>query len=229
MTHKSPYAWPPRPARVPPRAALIGSLPLRVQVRRALKLAGIASIWVTGLFVVIAAVAAVAMTTTPATGAHARSEQAGYAGNSSPVVPGHGTGSTAHRGAGHRGAGRHGQPGSQHSGARARGGQKPAAPAIVRDVYSGRGSAYTTAFTVSMAGLWKVSWSFSCAGSRGQSGFAVSQVDQAGHAVPVSVAMAVTRAGRSGRGVTWAHRDPGAHALEIRTPCSWQITVTTRR
>jgi hypothetical protein len=224
MTHKSPHAWPPQPARVPPRTALIGSLPLRVQVQRALKLAGIASIWVTGLFVVIAAVAAVAMTTTPAASTHAPAEQAGYAGNSSPVVSGHGNGRTAHRG-----AGRHGRPGSQHSGARARNGQKPAAPAIVRDVYSGRGSAYTTAFTVSAAGLWKVSWSFSCAGPGGQSGFAINQVDQAGHAVPASVAMAVTRAGRSGRGVTWAHRDPGAHALEIRTPCSWQVTVTTHR
>jgi hypothetical protein len=141
------------------------------------------------------------------------------------VVTGHGAGRSG-QGSRHRGSQR---GGSQHSGARARRGQRPAAPAIVRDVYSGRGSAYTTAFTVDAAGLWKVSWSYSCAGSAGQSGFAISQVDQAGHAVPASTAMALTRAGRSGRGVTWAHRDPGAHALEIRTPCNWQVTVTTRR
>jgi hypothetical protein len=220
MTHKSPYAWPPQPARVRPRAAQAGSLPLRVRTRRALKLAALAGVWVTGLFVVIAAVAAVAMTTTPATGTHTPAERAGYTGNSAPVATGHG-------------AGRSGQGsqrgGSQDSGARARSGQRPAAPASVRDVYSGRGSAYTTAFTVGAAGLWKVSWSYSCAGSAGQSGFAITQVDQAGHAVPASTAMALTQAGRSGRGVTWARRDPGAHALEIRTPCNWQVTVTTRR
>jgi hypothetical protein len=205
---------------VPPHAALTGRLPLRVQVQRALKLAAIASVWVAGLFVVIAAVAVVAMTTTPATGTRAPAERAG---NSSPVLAGHGADRTAHTGAGRHGGG------SRHSGARARSGQAPAAPAIVRDVYSGRGSAYTTAFTVGAAGLWKISWSYSCAGRGGQSGFAISQVDQAGHAVPAGVAMALTRAGRSGRGVTWAHRDPGAHALEIRTPCSWQVTVTARR
>lgn len=212
MTHKSPYAWPPQPARVPPRAALIGSLPLRVQVRRALKLAGMASIWVTGLFVVIAAVAAVAMTTTPATGTHTQAERAGFNQRSTPARHG-------------RGAGHHGQ----HSGARARAGQQPAAPAVVREVYSGRGSAYTTAFTVGAAGLWKVRWSYACTGPAGQSGFTLTQVGRTGHAAPAGAVLALTRAGRSGHGVTSAHQDPGAHALEIRTPCSWKVTVTTRQ
>jgi hypothetical protein len=213
MTHKSPFAWPPQPARAPRRAALIGSLPARVQVQRALKLAGIASVWITGLFVVIAAVAAVAMTTTPAS--HTRATQAGFMGSS--------TGS----GSQHK-AGRHSKSG-QHSGARARAGQQPAAPAVVRDVYSGRGSAYTTAFTVGAAGLWQVSWSYSCTGPASQSGFAISQVDRPGHPVPAGAALALTRAGRSGHGTTLALQDPGVHALEIRTPCSWTVTVTTRR
>jgi hypothetical protein len=213
MTHKSPFAWPPQPARAPRRAALMGSLPVRVQVQRALKLAGMASVWIAGLFVVIAAVAAVAMTTTPAS--HARAEQAGYTGSS--------TGS----GSQHQ-AGRHSKSG-QHSGARARSGQRPAAPAMVREVYSGRGSAYTTAFTVGAAGLWQVGWSYSCTGPAGQSGFAINQVDRTGHTVPAGTALALSRAGRSGRGTTWAHRDPGPHALEITTPCSWTVTVTTRR
>ena len=212
MTHKSPFAWPPQPARVPRRTALIGSLPVRVQVQRALKLAGMASIWITGLFVVIAAVAAVAMTTTPAS--HSRAERASYMG-------------------GHAGTGsqhRTGQPGKkgQHSGARARTGRQ-AAPTTVRDVYSGRGSAYTTAFTVGAAGLWKVSWSYACTGSAGQSGFAITQVDRTGQGAPAGAALALTRTGRSGHGVASAHRDPGAHALEIRTPCSWKVTVTASR
>ncbi|MEP7025954.1 MAG: hypothetical protein ABJB47_19580 [Actinomycetota bacterium] len=252
MTHKSPYAWPPRPARIPQRAGLIGKLPRRVQVQRAAKLAAIASVWVTGLFVVIAAVAMVAMTTAPS-GAHQSVRRAGFSGTG----PGHGAGASSHRRAGQHSRSSHTAGNSHPGGSRALGGQKPAVPAMVTSIYSGHGSADTTKFTIGGTGNWKVNWSYSCPGaggggkasgggggggtsSGGTSGGGTSgggfTVSQAGLGRPVSqisaagqTGIAVRRAGRSGHGVAWAQQDPGTHFLKIRTPCNWQVTVTSRR
>jgi hypothetical protein len=137
MTHKAPYAWPPSPARAAQRAPQHslppGKLPGRFRARRALKLAAVASIWATGLAVVVIAVAMVAMTTGPG----ARTGRAGLAAQAADGRAAHGA-----------------TPRSRAI--------RPARPALTSQVYSGRGSANTMPFTIGRAGLWKVGWSYSC-------------------------------------------------------------------
>src|SRR5204862_3235615 len=124
MTHKSPYAWPSPPARAPQHIGQPGKLPARFRARRALKLAAVASVWVTGLAVVVIAVAMVAMTTAPS----ARTGQAASAGFTASAAAGQ--------------ASHAGQP-APHARA-----IQPARPAVTSLVFSGQGSANTTPFAI---------------------------------------------------------------------------------
>jgi hypothetical protein len=198
MTHKSPYAWPSPPARAPQHPGQPGKLPARFRARRALKLAAVAGVWVTGLAVVVIAVAMVAMTTAPS----ARTGQAAS------------TGFTASAAAG-RASGQAGQP-APHARA-----IQPARPAVTSLVFSGQGSANTTPFVIGGPGRWKVAWSYDCGGQA--PGFVIRQTP-----APAGAAgLTVTRTSAAGQGVAWADRDPGQHALRIRTACAWHLAVTS--
>ena len=199
MTHKSPYAWPSPPARAPQHTGPPGKLPARFRTRRALKLAAVASVWVTGLAVVVIAVAMVAMTTAPS----ARTGQAASAGFTASAAAGRATGQTSHAG----------QP-APHARA-----IQPARPAVTSLVFSGQGSANTTPFAIGGEGRGKVAWSYDCGGQA--PGFVIRQT-------PAGAAgLTVTRTSAAGRGVAWADRDPGQHALRIRTACAWHLAVTS--
>ncbi|HEV8222145.1 MAG TPA: hypothetical protein VGQ05_17885 [Streptosporangiaceae bacterium] len=198
MTHKSPYAWPSPPARAPQHTGQPGKLPARFRARRALKLAAVASVWVTGLAVVVIAVAMVAMTTAPS----ARTGQAASAGFTAGAAAGH--------------ASQAGQP-APHARA-----IRPARPAVTSLVFSGQGSANTTPFAIGGEGRWKVAWSYDCGGQA--PGFTIRQTPAAAAG---TAGLTVTRAGASGRGVAWAGHDPGQHALRIRTACAWHLAVTS--
>jgi hypothetical protein len=201
MTHKSPYAWPSPPARAPQLTGRPGKLPARFRARRALKLAAVASVWVTGLAVVVIAVAMVAMTTAPS----ARTGQAASAGFTASAAAGRATGQTSHAG----------QP-APHARA-----IQPARPAVTSLVFSGQGSANTTPFAIGGEGRWKVAWSYDCGGQA--PGFVIRQTP-----APAGAAgLTVTRTSAAGQGVAWADRDPGQHALRIRTACAWHLAVTS--
>ena len=203
MTHKAPYAWPPPPARAPQHTGQPGKLPARYRARRALKLAGVASVWVTGLAVVVIAVAMVAMTTAPS----ARTGQAASAGYSASAAAGRATGQASPAG----------QPAPQAHAIR------PARPAVTSLVFSGLGSANTTPFAIGGAGRWKVAWSYDC-GSQAP-GFTIRQTPAP--AGTAAAGLTVTRASAAGHGVAWADHDPGRHALRIRTACAWHLAVTS--
>ena len=198
MTHKSPYAWPSPPARAPQHTGQPGKLPARFRARRALKLAAVASVWVTGLAVVVIAVAMVAMTTAPG----ARTGQAASAGFPASAAAG-------------RASGQAGQP-APHARA-----IQPARPAVTSLVFSGQGSANTTPFVIGGPGRWKVAWSYDCGGQA--PGLTIRQAP----ASPGASGLTVTRSSASGHGVAWADHDPGQHALRIRTACTWHLAVTS--
>jgi hypothetical protein len=201
MTHKSPYAWPSPPARAPQHPGQPGKLPARFRARRALKLAAVASVWVTGLAVVVIAVAMVAMTTAPG----ARTGQAASAGSSASAAAGQ--------------AGQAGQP-APHARA-----IQPARPAVSSLVFSGQGSANTTPFVIGGSGRWKVAWSYDCGGQA--PGLTIRQAPAPVPAGPAASGLTVTRSSASGHGVAWAGHDPGQHALRIRTACTWHLAVTS--
>jgi hypothetical protein len=203
MTHKSPYAWPSPPARAPQHTGPPGKLPARFRARRALKLAAVASVWVTGLAVVVIAVAMVAMTTAPS----ARTGQAASAGFTASAAAGRATGQTSHAG----------QP-APHARA-----IQPARPAVTSLVFSGQGSANTTPFVIGGPGRWKVAWSYDCGGQA--PGLTIRQAPAP--AGPAASGLTVTRSSASGHGVAWADHDPGQHALRIRTACAWHLAVTS--
>ena len=203
MTHKSPYAWPSSPARVPQHTGQPGKLPARSRARRALRLAAVASVWVTGLAVVVIAVAMVAMTTAPS----ARTGQAASAGFTASAAAGRASGQ----------AGQAGQPAPR---ARA---IQPARPAVTSLVFSGQGSANTTPFVIGGPGRWKVAWSYDCGGQA--PGLTIRQAPAP--AGPAASGLTVTRYSASGHGVAWADHDPGQHALHIRTACAWHLAVTS--
>lgn len=203
MTHKSPYAWPSPPARAPQHTGQPGKLPARFRARRALKLAAVASVWVTGLAVVVIAVAMVAMTTAPG----ARTGQAASAGFTASAAAGRASGP----------AGRAGQP-APHARA-----IQPARPAVTSLVFSGQGSANTTPFVIAGSGRWKVAWSYDCGGQA--PGLTIRQAPAP--ASPAAAGLTVTRTSASGHGVSWADHDPGQHALHIRTACTWHLAVTS--
>ncbi len=198
MTHKSPYAWPSSPARAPQHTGQPGKLPARSRARRALKLAAVASVWVTGLAVVVIAVAMVAMTTAPSAGftasaaAGRASGQAGQAGHAGQPAP--------------------------HARA-----IKPARPAVTSLVFSGQGSANTTPFVIGGPGRWKVTWSYDCGGE--PPGLTIRQAPAP--AGPAASGLTVTRSGASGHGAAWADHEPGQHTLRIRTACAWHLAVTS--
>lgn len=200
MTHKAPYAWPAPPARAPQHTGQPGKLPARFRARRALRLAAVASVWVTGLAVVVIAVAMVAMTTAPS----ARTGQAAGAGFTASAAVGRASG----------------QPGQPAPHARA---IQPARPAVTSLVFSGQGSANTTPFAIGGAGRWKVAWSYDCGGQA--PGFTIRQAPAP--AGPLASGLTVTRASASGHGIAWAGHDPGQHALRIRTACAWHLAVTS--
>ena len=200
MTHKSPYAWPSPPARAPQRTGQPGKLPARFRARRALRLAAVASVWVTGLAVVVIAVAMVAMTTAPS----ARTGQAASAGFTASAAAA-------------RASAQAGQPAP---GARA---IQPARPAVTSLVFSGQGSANTTPFVIGGSGRWKVAWSYDCGGQA--PGLTIRQAPAPPG--PAASGLTVTRSGASGHGVAWADHDPGQHALRIRTACAWHLAVTS--
>lgn len=202
MTHKSPYAWPSPPARAPQHTGQPGKLPARFRARRALKLAAVASVWVTGLAVVVIAVAMVAMTTAPS----ARTGQAASAGFTASAAAG-------------RASGQAGQP-APHARA-----IQPARPAVTSLVFSGQGSANTTPFVIAGSGRWKVAWSYDCGGQA--PGLTIRQAPAPPPASPAASGLTVTRTGASGHGVAWADNDPGQHALRIRTACTWHLAVTS--
>ena len=84
------------------------------------------------------------------------------------------------------------------------------------------GSADTSQFTIGGNGTWKIAWSYSCAGLDPKGSFTVGQ--DGANSVDGAY---ITRLGATGRGVTWAYKDAGAHYLAIRTQCRWRITVTS--
>ena len=203
MTHKSPYAWPSSPARAPQHTGQPGKLPARSRARCALKLAAVASVWATGLAVVVIAVAMVAMTTAPS----ARTGPAASAGFTASAAAGRASGQAGHAG----------QPAPR---ARA---IQPARPAVTSLVFSGQGSANTTPFVIGGSGRWKVTWSYDCGGQA--PGLTIRQAPAP--AGPAASGLTVTRSGASGHGVAWADHDPGQHALRIRTACAWHLAVTS--
>jgi hypothetical protein len=89
-------------------------------------------------------------------------------------------------------------------------------------VYASTGSADTSQFTIGGNGTWKIAWSYSCAGLDPKGSFTVGQ--DGANSVDGAY---ITRLGATGRGVTWAYKDAGAHYLAIRTQCRWRITVTS--
>jgi hypothetical protein len=225
---------------------LASNAALRDRAQRAMKLVLIASVWVTGLFVVIAAVTMVAMATGPiATTTGATTLQKGLAG-------GHRTARIAGAGADLRNGG-HDQPGGEQAGAapagsgrtgHSRTGQsrpggshthqsgakhstlatsRPSAPTMIHAVYAHTGSANTSPFTIGGNGTWKLAWSYDCAGLGSEGSFSVSQ-DGTGNVDGAYI----TRFGAAGHGVTWAYQDAGTHYLAVRTQCQWQITVTSQ-
>ena len=200
MTHKSPYAWPSPPARAPQHTGQPGKLPARFRARRALRLAAVASVWVTGLAVVVIAVAMVAMTTAPS----ARTGPAASAGFTASAAAG-------------RASGQAGQP-APHARA-----IQPARPAVTSLVFSGQGSANTTPFVIGGPGRWKVTWSYDCGGQA--PGLTIRQAPAP--AGPAASGLTVTRSSASGHGVAWASNDPGQHVLHIRTACAWHLAVTS--
>ena len=206
MTHKSPYAWPSPPARAPQHTGQPGKLPAGFRARRALRLAAVASVWVTGLAVVVIAVAMVAMTTAPS----ARTGQAASAGFTASAAAGRAS-SPAGQGS------QAGQP-APHTRA-----IQPARPAVTSLVFSGQGSANTTPFVIGGPGRWKVAWSYDCGGRA--PGLTIRQAPAP--AGPAASGLTVTRSSASGHGVAWADHDPGQHALRIRTACTWHLAVTS--
>jgi len=206
MTHKSPYAWPSPPAQVPQRTGPPGKLPARFRARRALRLAAVASVWVTGLAVVVIAVAMMAMTTAPS----ARTGPAASAGFTTSAAAG-------------RASGQAGQPGQAAPPAPHARAIQPARPAVTSLVFSGQGSANTTPFVIGGAGRWKVAWSYDCGGQA--PGLTIRQAPAA--AGPAASGPTVTRSGTSGHGIAWANSDPGQHTLHIRTACTWHLAVSS--
>jgi len=208
-----------------------------------MKLLLIAVVWMTGLFVVIAAVTMVAVETGPiAATSGSAAVQKGVA--TSARMAGDASAETdlrtgdhdraSHFGAGYGQTG-HGQAGrirtgqSQASDHRTRQGGAhagpatalPSAPAWIHAVYAHTGSANTSPFTIGGNGTWKLAWSYKCAGFDPDPSFTVSQdgTDSVDGAY-------IARLGAAGRGVTWAYKDAGTHYLAIRTQCRWRITVT---
>jgi len=208
MTHKSPYAWPSPPARAPQHTGQPGKLPVRFRARRALKLAAVASVWVTGLAVVVIAVAMLAMTTAPS----ARTGQAASAGFTASAAAGRASGPAGP-------SGKAGQP-APHADA-----IQPARPAVTSLVFSGQGSANTTPFVIGGSGRWKVAWSYDCGGQA--PGLTIRQAPAPTPAGTTAAGLTVTRSSASGHGVAWADHDPGQHALHIRTACAWHLAVTS--
>ena len=206
MTHKSPYAWPSPPARAPQHTGQPGKLPAAFRARRALRLAAVASVWVTGLAVVVIAVAMVAMTTAPS----ARTGQAASAGFTASAAAGRASGP----------AGQGSQAGQPAPHARA---IQPARPAVTSLVFSGQGSANTTPFVIGGPGRWKVAWSYDCGGQA--PGLTIRQAPAP--AGPAASSLTVTRSSASGHGVAWASHDSGRYALRIRTACTWHLAVTS--
>lgn len=236
MSHQSPYAMHPRPSRVPEHAAAIGgNAALRGRARRALKLIAISTAWVTGLFMVIAAVTVVAVATAPiarntgtAVAQQARARQPAIpAADRAGSEPGGAGGSLAGPRPARRGpaasspAARGSQPGPGSASGVPR--VRASAPARILDTYIGLGSANTSQFTIGGTGTWKLAWSYDCTGAGTPGTFAVSQhgPGRGGHGY-------VHRSGMAGQGVSWAHHDAGLHFLEIRTRCRWRLTVASR-
>lgn len=226
MTRQSPYAWPPPPSRAPQHAAALnGNAAARSRARRAIKLFLIASVWVTGLFAVVAAVTMVAMATGPvARTSGADTPVTGQSGGG-PRAAGGGTATAGHEGTGGGQAG-HGRTGQRRTGDRT--GPSPvqhtgaSAPTRIHAVYASTGSANTSQFTIGGNGTWKIAWSYNCAGLHPSGSFTVGQ-DGADSVDGAYIA----RLGAAGRGVTWAFKDAGTHYLAIRTQCRWRITVTS--
>jgi hypothetical protein len=175
----------------------------------------VASVWVTGLAVVVIAVAMVAMTTAPS----ARTGQAAGAGFTASAAAGRASGQAAQAAqAGQAGqASRAGQP-APHARA-----IQPAPPAVTSLVFSGQGSANTTPFVIGGSGRWKVAWSYDCGGQA--PGLTIRQAPAP--AGPAASGLTVTRSGTSGHGVAWAGHDPGERTLRIRTACTWHLAVTS--
>ena len=247
MSQQPPYALHPRPSRAPQHAAALdGNTLRRGRLHRAMKLLLIAIVWVTGLFIVTAAVTMVAVATAPmarnSSAAMVQRSPGGKGGRMpgatrpgrDPAVAGHsraghqrGDGSRAAHGQrpGGRGQPSHGQPGGLVQPARSHGGSGPAvsasAPTRVLAVYVGQGSADTSRFTIGGPGTWKVAWSYDCAGLA-PPGFTLGQDGSASVAGP-----RVAEIGLAGHGMTWARQDSGTHYLAIRTPCRWRLIVTS--
>ena len=230
MFQQSPYAMHPRQSRDPQHAAALGGdAVLRGRLRRAMKLIAISAVWVTGLFIVIAAVTMVAVATAPiaqnSSAAEARQAPAGRAAIAGAARADRDT-PVAGRGPAGRPAGRSSTGGSQadssrtHSG-RPHGGSTPqvgaSVPARILTVFLGLGSANTSQFTIGGSGTWKLGWSYHCAGTGPPGAFTISQPGQ-GSAY-------VDRRGMTGHGVTLARHDAGTHYLAIRTRCRWRLTV----
>ncbi len=227
MTRQSPYAWPPQPSRDPQHAAaLSGSAMLGGRARRAMKLALIASAWVTGIFVVIAAVTMVALTTAPTakpSGAVAsRGGPDGGRGAGGATAAGRDSRIARSRPADDRQAG-HGAAADTGPAHAAPGTTGAPAPAKTVTVYVGVRTARTSPFSIGGDGSWKLAWSYSCAGLNPGGIFSIGQ-DGQGSLDGTSVA----RSGTAGRGARRIRHDAGTHYLMIKSLCRWRIKVTSR-
>ena len=222
---------------------------MRGRAHRVMKLVLIASVWVAGLFVVVAAVTMVAMATAPVArtsgaGAPVQRQAGGHphagdgsaggsagiggyhrAGDGQPGQGGTGPGGTGRSVPGGSGTGR-GRTGDSRTGPsvarRSAAAAGASAPTRIHAVYASTGSADTSQFTIGGNGTWKIAWSYNCAGLDPKGSFTVGQDG----ASSVDGAY-ITRLGATGRGVTWAYKDAGSHYLAIRTQCRWRITVTS--
>jgi hypothetical protein len=226
MTRRSPYAWPPQPCRDPQHAAALGgNAMLGGRARRAMKLSLIASAWVAGIFVVIAAVTRVAMTTSPIAktsgAAAARGGPDGGRTAGGVTAAGRDASIASSRPADDRQAG-HGAAGGTSVPHAASSATATSAPARIATVYIGTGRARTSPFSIGGDGSWKLAWSYSCAGLDPDSAFSIGQ-DGQGSLDGTSVA----RSGNAGRGARRIRHDAGTHYLLITSLCRWRITVTS--
>ncbi len=200
MFQQSPYAMHPRQYRDPQHAAALGgNTVLRGRLRRAMKLIAISAVWITGLFIVIAAVTIVALATAPiaqnSSAAEAQQAPAGRAAIAGAASADRDT-PVADRSTPQVGA---------------------SAPARILTVFLGLGSANTSQFTIGGSGTWKLGWSYHCAGTGPPGTFTISQ--------PGPGSAYVDRRGMTGHGVILARHDAGTHYLAIRTRCRWRLTV----
>jgi hypothetical protein len=197
---------------------------------RAMKLSLIASAWVAGIFVVIAAVTMVAMTNAPiakpggAVAPRGGPDGGGAAGGATAAGRDARIARSSRAGDRRSGHGAAAGPGRVHA---APGAMAAPAPARTVTVYIGAGSARTSQFTIGGDGSWKLAWSYSCTRSDSDGIFRIGQGSQGSQGSQDGASVA--RSGTAGRGARRIRHDAGTHYLLISSQCRWRIKVTSRR